>query len=126
MAALELDARGKRPHEWRPLLDELLRASVAQRRAGLPPLSQTSVRYQREPKRRERWQSAQRTYELGYGDCEDLATYLAADLIVAGIPAKVITKRVRPGLRHALTLARVHGRYTLIDPSRARGMGGRG
>jgi len=123
MPALELDARGVPPSEWPRLLDRLVRASVEQRRRGLPPLSQTRVRYNREPSRRENWQSAARTVELGEGDCEDLAVSLAADFIVAGFPAKVVTKPVRPGLRHAMTLVRARGRLILVDPSRARGMG---
>jgi transglutaminase-like putative cysteine protease len=123
---LELDARGVPQRDWPKLLERLVVASVEQRRRGLPSLSCTRVRYNREPARRELWQSAARTAELGEGDCEDLAVYLAGDFRYQGKPAWVVTKRVRPGLRHALTLVKLGNRFVLVDPSRARGMRGDG
>ena len=82
--------------------------------------------YQREPARREHWQSAETTFELGHGDCEDLAIWLCADARLAGMNARVVVKRVRPGLSHTLVLAE-NGRLSgLFDPSLARGMKGAG
>lgn len=96
-------------------------------RAGLrdhdvPPLSSTSVRYQRELPGRERWQTPRDTFLSGQGDCEDLSIYFARDLRMRGIPARVVVKRTRSGGLHAIVAARVHGRFVLLDPSKARGM----
>jgi transglutaminase-like putative cysteine protease len=125
--ALEINARGVPMRVWPKLLSHLVAMSVEQRRKGLPPLSHTGVRYRREPARTEIWQSAARTAELGFGDCEDLACYLAGDFVYAGHNADVVTKYVRPGLRHALTRVwTAPAKFVLIDPSAARGMRGKG
>jgi transglutaminase-like putative cysteine protease len=121
-----IDARGIAPSRWPALLEHLVQASVRERRSGTPTLGSTHVIYQREPDRREIWQSAQSTHELGHGDCEDLAIWLCADARVAGIPCRVVVKPVRPGLRHALVLAGVGRASRLFDPSLARGMKGPG
>lgn len=126
--ASEINARGVPQREWPRLLKRLVAVSVAERRRGLPPLSALPhVRYRREPARRELWQSAARTAQLGYGDCEDLAVALSGDFNFRGIRSDVVTKFVRPGLRHALTRVWLGPkRFVLIDPSRARGMRGAG
>jgi transglutaminase-like putative cysteine protease len=112
-----LDGRRIPRARWERELEQLVRRSV---------LDSTDVRYRREPRGRERWQTAAETYRLGQGDCEDLAVYLAADLRHRGINARVVIKRVNPRLRHALVLARVGERIALIDPSKKRGMKGSG
>lgn len=123
-----LDARRLPEREWPRVLEELVRRSVRDRLRGTPPLAHTSVRYQREPKGQEVWQSAATTYELGYGDCEDLAAWLAADARLAGLESKVVIKRVNPRLRHALVWVRDPRtrREGTWDPSAARGMRGKG
>lgn len=112
------------PSEMLGPLERLVQESVRERRLGLvPALYKSGVRYQREPKGVERWQSAAETYRNGWGDCDKLAVWLAADLRVAGDrTARVVIKLVRPGLMHAL-VATKHG---LRDPSRKLGMGGQG
>ncbi len=121
---LELDASRLAPKDWPHVLEALVRISTRQRRAGLAPaLSQTRTVYRREPRGQEIWQTAQRTHELGHGDCEDLSIALASDFRHRGIPARVVTRKVRPGLRHAVVLLMHRGKPRLIDPSRARGMG---
>lgn len=112
--------------ELEAVLSGLVRASVLQRRSGLcPPLANTHVRYRREPRGRERWQTAQETFERLEGDCEDLAVYLCSDFLVRGVPARVVVRAVRPGLKHALVAVKVPGKdvWRVVDPSKARGMG---
>lgn len=121
-----VDARGIPPSDWPALLERLVVQSVQDRRAGTPPLAATKVIYKREPARRELWQSAASTAALGDGDCEDLAIYLAGDLRFSGIPARVVVKPIRPGLRHALVFARWKDRSAILDPSKWRGMKGGG
>lgn len=121
-----LDGRRIPRARWERELEKLVRLSVLDRLSGTPALSATDVRYRREPRGRERWQTAADTFRLGQGDCEDLAVYLAADLRHRGVDARVVIKRINPRLQHALVLARVGGRLALIDPSKARGMKGSG
>jgi transglutaminase-like putative cysteine protease len=122
-----IDGRRIARKDWMGALERLVQQSVRDRLAGVPPLAQTTVRYVREPAGREKWQSARTTYLTGEGDCEDLAIYLAADARIAGVPAIVVIKPVRPGLRHALVAAKFPGnRVLLLDPSRVRGMTGAG
>lgn len=106
------------------VLNQLARTSVDQRRQGLvPALYASGVRYKREPRGVDEWLTAAETYKRGWGDCEDLAVWLVADMLTRGIPAEVVIKKVRPGLSHAMVLI---GRSRLEDPSRKLGMTGRG
>jgi hypothetical protein len=106
---------------WPEALEQLVNESVRQRLHGLPPLSRTTIRYQREKKGSETFKSAIETYRDGHGDCEDLSIYLAADLRVAGIPAHVVIRPSTLGY-HALVGVGRNGNLRLFDPSRARGM----
>jgi hypothetical protein len=102
------------------LLEGLTRANVELlRRAPLPPLYRSGVRYQREPRGRERWQLAPQTYALGIGDCEDLATWRAAELRLAGYAARPVVYRTGPRTLHVVVL-RDDGQPE--DPSRVLGM----
>lgn len=47
-------------------------------------LYESGVRYRREPVGVERWQDIPAVLRSGYGDCEDLATFRAAELTVSG------------------------------------------
>ena len=68
-----------------------------------PPLYESGVVYRRE-RGTENWQSAAETLQLGYGDCEDLASWRAAELRSfdgeRGARVKVI--RTNHGTFHAL------------------------
>lgn len=108
------------------LLVGLMRASMVQLRGRtFPRLYDSGVRYRREPMGSERWQTAEETLMLGHGDCEDLASWRAAELRVSGedVRATPVLKRVRPGLMHCLVR---RGDGSLEDPSRRLGMKGKG
>jgi hypothetical protein len=90
-----------------------------------PLLYQAGVRYQNEPPGQEDWDPADRVIMRGWGDCEDLAAWRAAELRLAGeddARADTYVSRVRPdGSRvwHAIT---VRGDGTVEDPSVILGM----
>lgn len=80
-----------------------------------PSLLAAGVRYRREPWGEERWQTIPEVLAAGAGDCEDLATWLAAEIGGRAFPV-----RTRAGW-HILTRA-TNG--AILDPSRTLGMGG--
>lgn len=88
----------------------------------LPPLYESGVRYRDE--KRDVWKHAVDVAGEGYGDCEDLAAYRAAELRVSGEDpdARVAVYKSGPNRYHAV-VARGDGQ--LEDPSRALGMGQR-
>lgn len=94
------------------------------RRERGPSVYQAGVRYRVEPPGRERWQLPSETRAVGYGDCEDLASYRAADLIFSGEDraATVVTYQSAPGVRHCIVR---RGDGSREDPSRRLGMGSR-
>lgn len=105
-------------------LEALVREGVEELRAGVgaqQSILDGTVRYRREPRGSEQWRTRGRVLLEGYGDCEDLAAALAAELRVAGHPARAIVRRARgaPGY-HAVV--RLRGRE--LDPSAWLGMGG--
>jgi hypothetical protein len=51
------------------------------------PLYSSGVRYRREPGTRDVWKLPSMTAADGYGDCEDLAAWRAAELRLRGIKA---------------------------------------
>lgn len=91
----------------------------------LPKLHASGVRYQMEPEGRERWQLPEETYWRKEGDCEDLASWRAAELVVSGEDpqARAFIRWLRPGLMHCLVL-RADG--SIEDPSKELGMSGDG
>ena len=91
MLSPTLDAEGI--EELEALLEGLVRQNLSQLRRGLaPPLYQSRVRYRREERGRERWQSARRANLTGFADCEDLAAWLAASYRLVGIEANAIVR----------------------------------
>lgn len=112
------------PAQVAGMLRGLQLACEAQLRSRrFPPLYSGRVRYQAEPLGQERWQIPSVTLQLGYGDCEDLAAWRAAELVVSGVDrgALAVVKIVRPGLMHCI-VRRGNGR--LEDPSKRLGMRG--
>lgn len=108
------------------LLFGLCLTSLREIEAGdVPPnLYTAGVRYEREPRFREYWQSAQQTYQLRKGDCEDLSIWLCAYRWHLGEDtARAVIRDVRPGLKHCV-VQRADG--SIEDPSKALGMKGKG
>jgi hypothetical protein len=91
-------------------------------RSQLPSLYRSKVVYRPEPVGQENWLTCEQIYSRGTGDCEDLASWRAAELRRAGEPARVVVIRsTTPHLRrrgrvyHAV-VRRADGR--IEDPSR--------
>jgi len=106
-------------------LDYLTRVDLDYLRAhpGTPPLSRAAVRYRREVPPREDWQSIPELLATRAGDCEDLASWRAAELLARGIPAKAVAKRTGVALWHIVVRYKAGGRVFENDPSRELGMG---
>lgn len=110
--------------ELEALLEGLVRLNLTQLRRGLvPPLYQSGVRYQREQRGREDWQTAAEAYARRVADCEDLAAWRAAELRLAGIEARAIVYQAGPRLKHVV-VEYPDGRRE--DPSKRLGMLGKG
>lgn len=88
-------------------------------RFDVPPLYKSGVRYRREQPGREQWLTIPEVLDEGFGDCEDLAAWRAAEIRLKGLPAFV--RVVRSGRRsfHAI-VQRPDG--TIEDPSKVLGM----
>jgi hypothetical protein len=114
------------PRQVAGMLYGLQLACEAQLREGrYPPLYRSGVRYVEEPMGRENWQIPSVTLQLRSGDCEDLASWRAAELVVSGEDrrARAVVKIVRPGLMHCIVL---RGNGQREDPSKVLGMRGKG
>ena len=111
------------------------------RRGVVPPLMSAGVRYQEEPPGREDWDDALTVAGRGWGDCEDLAAYYAAELRENhGIGAECVIKHkfisreemLRSGYQGRIPMDGIflvhvmvrlpNGR--VIDPSKILGMKG--
>ena len=88
----------------------------------LPPIYRSGVRYEIERPGRERWLLPSEVAALGRGDCEDLATWAAAQHRITGSDpaARVVTYQSAPNIRHAVVR---RGSGKIEDPSRRLGMG---
>jgi len=58
----------------------------------------------------------------GFGDCDDLAPAVAAELLAGGLPAVPISYEPKSDLWHVVVGYREAGEARLIDPSRLGGM----
>lgn len=120
MLTATIDAEGI--EELEALLEGLVRLNLSQLRRGLcPPLYQAGVRYQREPRGSEKWQTAVGCFRSKRADCEDLAAYLAASYRLVGVDAVARVRQIRPGLKHVV-VELPNG--TIEDPSKRLGMKG--
>ena len=97
-----------------------------------PSLYESGVRYEREPPGQEDWQDLFTSLRRGTGDCEDLATWRAADLLRKGIGARAFG-RPRPMLIQSPEGAQLgtlwhilvrHPGGRIEDPSKLLGMQG--
>lgn len=94
------------------------------KRGQIVPLYSGKIRYEREPLRRENWQSAYTTAVRGKGDCEDLSAYRVAELRAKGILAFPVVRQVNPTLRHVTVrwLNPKTNAWVNEDPSKRLGM----
>lgn len=96
-------------------LNELLFDVYRRNGHPLPSLYDTDVKYQREDGT-ERWLDVGEVLKGGEGDCEDLATYRAAELRDAGEPAYVDVVPAQSGRGYHAIVIRADG--SVEDPSR--------
>lgn len=94
-------------------------------RPDTPPLYGSGVRYQREPQASrgvvELWDTVPVVLRQGYGDCEDLAAWRAAELSLQGCFALPVLVEVVPGSgRFHVVVWRSDGGWE--DPSARLGM----
>lgn len=101
------------------LADALTSLAEAEVRRGIPAFWDAPwIRYKRERPGDEQWSAPSVVLRRGWGDCEDLAAWLAGSLRAKrGIPARAV---VVPRGRGYHVVVRA-GELTL-DPSRERGM----
>lgn len=84
-----------------------------------PALYKSGVRYEREPRGREVWRTVPQVLAAGWGDCEDLAAWRAAELRRLGVPARAVA--IRTGRRRFHAVVQLpDGSYE--DPSVKLGM----
>jgi len=105
------------------LIEGLAKANLAYIKIkGAPPIYQSGVRYKMELSS-ENWLTIPYLLATGYGDCEDLAAWRAAELQAQGIKAKPdIRARIMPdGVWRAHALVRLPD-GTIEDPSAKLGM----
>jgi hypothetical protein len=123
-----LAIRHWKPRHLRLLLPAVTLVARAELRAAIqagrpiPPLYRSGVVYEREQPGLEEWTTPIDTLRRGWGDCEDLSIWRAAELQETGEDpaARVRIYRARPTTWHAV-VERSGGRVE--DPSRALGMG---
>lgn len=94
---------------------------LARNPGAIPPLYRSGVRYQREARGREDWQSIASVLARRKGDCEDLASWRVAELHAAGEAAARIVLSRRGALWH-VRVRRANGQ--IEDPSKRLGMKG--
>jgi len=119
------------------LLDGLVSVDLGQlERRGVPPgsfllikaIQDGRVRYRRRDPR-EHWKTWDELMApvfsggTGFGDCEDLASGVAAELSRSGIKARTYVYQSGPKLYHVVVKT---DRWNLLDPSRDAGMQGNG
>lgn len=87
----------------------------------VPPLYQSGVRYRAEPPPAEDWLSAPIALVEGFADCEDLASWRAAELQNQGEPALAVGERQVVG-GVGITHVTVQRPWSREDPSAVLGM----
>lgn len=104
-------------------LQALMELDVTALKSGVfPALYASGVRYRREPLPvREQWKTVPAVLRDGHGDCEDLATWRAAELVVTGQDPAARPVLVRTGRGWHVVVRRGDG--STEDPSRLLGMG---
>lgn len=108
-----------------PLLHALVQLDIYYLQfVGAPPLYRSGVRYREEPPGCEDWDTIPVMLRRGWGDCEDLAAWRVAELVLRGVQARPAIRwkprRVGGTLFH-IVVRLPDGR--IEDPSRRLGMG---
>ena len=108
------------------MLECLFRIDVDYLRAHpeTPPLYQSGVRYMEEPPGQEDWQDIPTSIRMGISDCEDLACWRAAELVVRqNIAARpVFIERRRPNGSYLYHILVRYPDGRIEDPSKILGM----
>lgn len=87
-----------------------------------PSLYASGVKYGEEPRElREQFCTAPAVLAQGWGDCDDLAPWLSAELSLRGRPALPLVRRVGPRTWHVVVQC---ADGEIMDPSRVLGMKG--
>lgn len=83
----------------------------------LPGLYSSGIRFQKEPNagQYEDWKTPHQTLEDGWGDCDDLVIYRAAELRASGERASVVVMRRKGTSKFHVLIRRGNGQ--LEDPS---------
>lgn len=106
---------------------------------AFPGIYESGIRYDEEPIGQEDWCDAPTVLQQGWGDCEDLACWRSAEMIVQGERAAARSpnapiirslpifkwRRLNPHttLYHILCMHEIDGQRVIEDPSRKLGMG---
>lgn len=108
------------------MLDALYRIDVLylQAHPETPSLYTTGVRYMEEPIGQEEWQDIPTCLRMGIADCEDLASWRAAELTVKqGIPARpIFHEHRRPNGSYLYHILTKYPDGRIEDPSQITGM----
>lgn len=107
------------------MLDALTRIDLhyLQLHPNTPALFVSGVRYRKEPWHKEDWAAVPEVLKRGWGDCEDLACWRAAELILRGEPANAFWEQqdtVNGRRLYHILVRRADGQTE--DPSRVLGM----
>lgn len=108
------------------MLNTLFQIDVLYLRAHpeAPGIYQSGVRYMEEPPGQEEWQDIPTCISMKIADCEDLASWRAAELVVRhGIAARPIFKEQKlPDGRYLYHIVVLLPNGSIEDPSRILGM----
>lgn len=116
--------RGRRIEDLQNAIDAVTLIDRHQLRMGyVPPIYESGVVYRREQQLThpglERVQSAEETFLIGAGDCDDLAPWRAGELQLRGIDARALVIR-SPGVGYHVVVRMPSGK--IEDPSARLGM----
>lgn len=75
--------------KWIEFLKDMVKRNIRIiKNDNLPSIYDAGIEYKQENRGEENWRTADQVFSDGYGDCEDLAAYRAAELQLAGIDAQ--------------------------------------
>lgn len=92
-----------------------MQQQLLHRRERTPPLYMSGIKYRNEPPGQDHWATVPEVLKQGWGDCEDLAGWRAAELRQMGEHAHAVAVKTRSGKWHAVVL---RADCSVEDPSR--------